>query len=75
MTHAPVQRVRRGVYYTSPPVVRCITRNVNHLLKADFDLSGGLADRATFRRTKEDVPVCTRKDEVLYLERYIQSVR
>jgi hypothetical protein len=38
-------RKGRGVYYTPPPVVNFIIRAVNDILKRDFGISQGLADR------------------------------
>ncbi len=43
----PELRSARGVFYTPLPVVHYIVRSVDALLKEHFDLSGGLADRAT----------------------------
>jgi len=40
----PRLREARGVYYTPEPVVSYIVRSVDHLLKARFNLPGGLAD-------------------------------
>lgn len=40
----PKMREARGVYYTPEPVVSYIVRSVDHILKTDFDLPGGLAD-------------------------------
>jgi type I restriction-modification system DNA methylase subunit len=38
-------RKARGVYYTPPPVVNFIVRAVNDILKRDFGIPQGLADR------------------------------
>ncbi len=38
-------RQRRGVYYTPPPVVSFITRAINDILKKDFGIEEGFADR------------------------------
>jgi len=38
-------RQRRGVYYTPPPVVSFITRAINDILKNDFGIEEGFADR------------------------------
>jgi len=43
----PRLRDRRGVYYTPEPVVSYIVRSVDCLLRRDFDLPKGLADKAT----------------------------
>ncbi len=40
----PKVREMRGVYYTPEPVVSYIVRSIDHLLKARFDKSQGLAD-------------------------------
>lgn len=63
-TYDPAQRVRRGVYYTPTPVVRYITRSVDHLLKEDFALPGGLADDATFLHEYEADDGETVREEV-----------
>jgi hypothetical protein len=41
----PVERERRGVYYTPDPVVDYIVRSLHELLKSDFDRSDGLASK------------------------------
>lgn len=41
----PKLRKIRGVYYTPEPVVSYIVRSVDHILKIDFGLKDGLADR------------------------------
>ncbi len=46
-TYDPEVRERRGVYYTPEPVVRYIVRSVDHLLKTQFKITDGLADRET----------------------------
>ncbi|MCU0857229.1 MAG: hypothetical protein MUC65_02350 [Pontiellaceae bacterium] len=58
----PALREKRGVYYTPDPVVSCIVRSVDHILKSKFKCPEGLADAAkvklpNFRpekRTKKD---------------------
>jgi predicted helicase len=40
----PKVREERGVYYTPDPVVSYIVESVDHILKADFELEGGLHD-------------------------------
>lgn len=40
----PDLRKKLGAYYTPQPVVQFIVRSVDHTLKKDFGLSGGLAD-------------------------------
>jgi predicted helicase len=47
----PSLRVERGVYYTPEPVVSYIVRSVDHILKNDFRLRGGLADTAKLKTT------------------------
>jgi N-6 DNA Methylase len=49
----PKMREARGVYYTSEPVVTYIVRSIDHILKADFKLSAGLAD---FSKIKIESP-------------------
>ena len=43
----PRMREARGVYFTPEPVVSYIVRSVDHILKTDFGLEDGLADRTT----------------------------
>jgi predicted helicase len=50
----PKMREARGVYYTPEPVVSYIVRSVDHLLKSDFHLPGGLADAARITITSKD---------------------
>lgn len=45
----PDERKKMGAYYTPLPVVRFIVREVDRILKKDFDLTEGLAD--TGKRT------------------------
>ncbi len=40
----PKLRKKMGAYYTPLPVVQFIVRSVDHILKKEFKLSGGLAD-------------------------------
>ncbi|MCX6645023.1 MAG: DNA methyltransferase [bacterium] len=42
----PRMREARGVYYTPEPVVSYIVRSVDQILKTDFGLPDGLADRS-----------------------------
>ncbi|MHB8596748.1 MAG: type ISP restriction/modification enzyme [Ktedonobacteraceae bacterium] len=49
----PKMREARGVYYTPEPVVSYIVRSVDHLLKATFGLSDGLADATKITVTTE----------------------
>ena len=53
----PGLRERRGVYYTPEPVVRFIVRAVDDILKAEFQLAGGLADttKTTVKVNTEEV--------------------
>jgi len=41
----PKMRESRGVYYTPEPVVSYIVRSVDHILRQDFGLPDGLADK------------------------------
>lgn len=61
-TYDPEERVRRGVYYTPTPVVSYITRSVDHILKTDFALDGGLADRSTFTHEYREDDELKRED-------------
>lgn len=47
----PKLRASRGVFYTPLPIVRYIVRSVDALLKSDFGLLDGLADRAKMEWT------------------------
>src|SRR5712692_2424817 len=42
------KRIQRGVFYTPRPVVSYIVRSVDELLQAEFGLTDGLADTATW---------------------------
>jgi hypothetical protein len=42
------KRMQRGVFYTPRPVVSYIVRSVDGLLRTDFGLEDGLADRTTW---------------------------
>lgn len=42
----PELRKKLGAFYTPLPVVRFIVRSVDHILKNDFGLAGGLSDTA-----------------------------
>lgn len=42
----PEQREKRGVYYTPEPVVSYIVRSLNLILKEEFSLADGLADKS-----------------------------
>jgi predicted helicase len=44
----PVDKVRRGEFYTPPPVVSYIVRSVDELLRTEFGLTEGLADTTTW---------------------------
>lgn len=53
----PKMREQRGVYYTPEPVVSYIVRSINHILKKDFDIPEGLADRTKiplYKTTKDE---------------------
>ena len=42
------QKMSRGVFYTPRPVVSCIVRSVDELLRTEFGLTDGLADTTTW---------------------------
>lgn len=42
----------RGVYYTPEPVVSYIVRSIDHILKTDFGLKDGLADKTKIKIKK-----------------------
>jgi len=50
----PKLRKSRGVYYTPEPVVNFIVRAVDDILKAEFKLTAGLADRSKIKLKVED---------------------
>ena len=43
----PSIKARRGVYYTPRPVVSYIVRSIDHLLRTELGVEGGLADTST----------------------------
>ena len=45
-SYDPAEKKRRGVYYTPAPVVSYIVRSVDLLLRYEFGLEDGLADRS-----------------------------
>lgn len=49
----PKLRKARGVWYTPAPVVNFIVRAVDDILKAEFDLADGLADRSKIKITTQ----------------------
>jgi hypothetical protein len=44
----PAQRLELGAFYTPIPAVRCIIRGVDHLIKTEFGLAEGVADRTNW---------------------------
>jgi len=54
------QKKELGTYYTPIPVVRCIVRAVDHIIKTDFGLPEGVADQTTWaeysKRTGIKIP-------------------
>ena len=44
----PQQRRELGTYYTPIPAVKCIIRGVDHIIKSEFGLASGVADRTTW---------------------------
>ena len=56
----PELRELRGVYYTPEPVVSYIVSSVDSLLRREFGLSNGLADKATVTIAKADGEAQTR---------------
>jgi len=44
----PIDKVRRGEFYTPQPVVSYIVRSVDELLRSEFGLEDGLADTSTW---------------------------
>lgn len=45
----PDERRDRGAYYTPVPVVKFIVRNIDMILKGEFDVAGGLASNETVK--------------------------
>ncbi|MFH1386358.1 MAG: type ISP restriction/modification enzyme [bacterium] len=53
----PELRKRMGAYYTPLPVVNFIVRSVDHILKNEFGLAGGLADTSKLPNNKHRVQI------------------
>ena len=53
-SYDPKLRESRGVYYTPEPVVSYIVRSVDYVLKNDFKLTEGLADRSKVAKKMGD---------------------
>ena len=49
----PIEKIRRGEFYTPRPVVSYIVRSVHELLQTEFGLADGLADTATWGEMAE----------------------
>jgi hypothetical protein len=64
----PRLRETRGVYYTPEPVVSYIVRSVDHILKNDFRLAGGLADASKIRTRRAGGDGETETHRVLILD-------
>ena len=58
----------RGVYYTPEPVVSYIVRSIDHILKKDFDLKDGLADKTKIKYTKKPDDTIDECHKVLILD-------
>lgn len=52
----PKLRQQMGAYYTPVPVVRYIVRQVDRILKEDFDITKGLASADTITKTVDTQP-------------------
>jgi predicted helicase len=64
----PKMREARGVYYTPEPVVSYIVRSVDHILKTDFKLAGGLADASKIKIKDAKGKVVDEVHKVLVLD-------
>jgi predicted helicase len=64
----PKMREARGVYYTPEPVVSYIVRSIDHILKTDFKLAGGLADSSKISIKSPDGKGKTSVHKVLILD-------
>jgi predicted helicase len=64
----PKMREARGVYYTPEPVVSYIVRSVDHILKEDFRLRGGLADATKIKLKNANGKGTTETHKVLILD-------
>lgn len=64
----PKLRETRGVYYTPEPVVSYIVRSVDHILKTDFKLAGGLADASKLKIKGAGAKTATDVHRVLILD-------
>ncbi|HEX8138383.1 MAG TPA: type ISP restriction/modification enzyme [Pyrinomonadaceae bacterium] len=64
----PKLRETRGVYYTPEPVVSYIVRSVDHILKTEFKLAGGLADASKIKVKRAGENRATEVHRVLILD-------
>lgn len=53
----PVLRKKMGAYYTPEPVVQFIVRAVDHILRNDFKLTGGLGDTSKTKNSIHKVQI------------------
>jgi len=60
----PKLREMRGVYYTPKPVVSYIVRSIDHILKKDFGIKDGLADRTKIPIYKTETDKNGKKKQV-----------
>jgi predicted helicase len=60
----PKKKMEMGVFYTPLPVVRFIVRAVNDILKSEFNLLNGLADKTKIKITKEELDKKGKKSKV-----------
>jgi hypothetical protein len=58
----PKLRELRGVYYTPEPVVNYIVESLDKLLKEEFDIKDGLADRSKITVTRKEGEKSVRQD-------------
>ncbi len=64
------KKMDMGVFYTPKPVVDFIIRGVDYLLKNEFDISGGLADKSKIKLKKKITDNKTGKQKEIEEEYY-----
>lgn len=72
----PKLRKQRGVWYTPEPVVNFIVRAVDDILKTEFNLSDGIADRSK-TQIQVEVPGANspRKNNTIYQSKQVHKVQ
>lgn len=65
-------RRSRGVFYTPAPIVSCIVRSVDEILRAEFGLADGLADTSTWAEMARRLPGLSIPEETGPAEPFVQ---